>query len=303
MLVRNGTYKPPEINNNNNQIKPLKFGTFNARSIKNKTLHINELIKDLEIDVFALTETWLRNEENNAVLINEMLPPGMKYFGKNRTYSRGGGVGICLREDIFNKVEIENDEQRQSFEHLSVNLSLNRLKLKTIVMYRNLDHINFIDEFDSFLNEKYEDCQNLIIMGDFNLHLTTNAKIVLDFKRLLTELNLNIVNKLDSATHNKGNVLDLTIGSEHLCTQLSNSHVHNDYNISDHFPLSFDLNYDHSYCTRKLIEYKDYASINYEEAATHLQILLYDNDLFNMSPDELSKNYNEIFEIYEQQHP
>ena len=40
-----------------------KFSTLNARSIRNKTTDIVELVQDNDIDILALTETWLKDDE------------------------------------------------------------------------------------------------------------------------------------------------------------------------------------------------------------------------------------------------
>ena len=44
-----------------------KFALINVRSIRNKALLVRDYIDERELDVFALTETWLGEDETTAV--------------------------------------------------------------------------------------------------------------------------------------------------------------------------------------------------------------------------------------------
>ena len=47
-------------------VKPeVKLGVMNVRSVRNKLDYVFDHIFDNDIDIVALTETWLSNEENN----------------------------------------------------------------------------------------------------------------------------------------------------------------------------------------------------------------------------------------------
>ena len=50
------------------------------------------------LDVLALTETWLCNGDN--IILNELLPPGydIRHVDRGR---RGGGVTLIYKKDIF----------------------------------------------------------------------------------------------------------------------------------------------------------------------------------------------------------
>ena len=285
-----------------NESQSLIFSTFNARSIKNKTIKINELIKELHVNLIALTETWLSDNDNNTVVINEILPCNMNYYGKNRI-GRGGGVGICLQNDIFEKVNVYNDDCKQSFEHLSIGLKKSTFDCIVIVIYRKFDNVNFIEEFESLLSDLYQKNSNLIILGDFNLHLNTNNKIVSNFNRLLVEFNLKIINDLNIPTHNKGNTLDLVICSQPFSSKISKFIVHNDFSISDHFPISFNIDFIVSTYNKKLITYNDFSKIDYEATAVNLQEILYSADFLNMSTEQLCLNYNDTLKQFERSIP
>ena len=47
-------------------VKPeVKLGVMNVRSVRNKLDYVFDHIFDNDLDIVALTETWLSNEENN----------------------------------------------------------------------------------------------------------------------------------------------------------------------------------------------------------------------------------------------
>ena len=56
------------------QSKHLNFVCLNIRSLKNKTTSLFDFLVSQNLDVIALTETWLCNGDN--IILNELLPPG-----------------------------------------------------------------------------------------------------------------------------------------------------------------------------------------------------------------------------------
>ena len=54
--------------------KHLNFVCLNIRSLKNKTTSLFDFIVSHNLDVLALTETWLYNGDN--IILNELLSPG-----------------------------------------------------------------------------------------------------------------------------------------------------------------------------------------------------------------------------------
>ena len=70
----------------------------NIRSLKNKTTSLFDFIVSQNIDVLALTETWLCCG-NNAVL-NELLPPGYDIGHVDRE-RRGDGVALIYKKIHF----------------------------------------------------------------------------------------------------------------------------------------------------------------------------------------------------------
>ena len=55
------------------QSKHLNFVCLNIRSLKNKTTSLFDFIVSHNLDVLALTETWLCNGDN--IILNKLFPP------------------------------------------------------------------------------------------------------------------------------------------------------------------------------------------------------------------------------------
>ena len=102
---------------NNNNIIQVKLSTcqivgndcytnmalINARSVKNKTLAINEEIIQHDWDILAITETWLKQTGDEAI-VTELLPPGYTLHHVARHCGRGGGVAVVYRNTVNAKI-------------------------------------------------------------------------------------------------------------------------------------------------------------------------------------------------------
>ena len=75
--------------------KPTVFRLLNARSMRNKTLFIKDLVVEQDIDCLAITETWLRSDDVDV--INEVCPTGHDFHHVTRG-SKGGGVALLYKK-------------------------------------------------------------------------------------------------------------------------------------------------------------------------------------------------------------
>ena len=75
----------------------------NARSVKNKTLAINEEIIQHDWDILAITQTWLKQTGDEAI-VTELLPPGYTFHHVARPRGRGGGVAVVYRNTYNTKI-------------------------------------------------------------------------------------------------------------------------------------------------------------------------------------------------------
>ena len=75
------------------------MGVWNARSVVNKAVDVNDLIVESDWDVLCLTETWLMEAGDN-VSIGEKTPPGFSCLHRPRLSGRGGDVAVIFREHL-----------------------------------------------------------------------------------------------------------------------------------------------------------------------------------------------------------
>ena len=74
--VHTATVRGDTVTTINPTVKPeVKLGVMNARSVANKLDYVFDHIIDNNLDIVALTETWLSNEEvnNRRVVIDNRL--------------------------------------------------------------------------------------------------------------------------------------------------------------------------------------------------------------------------------------
>ena len=80
----------------------------NIRSIRNKSASFLEFAKDINTDLIAVTETWLRPEDNEG-FISSITPPGYKFTHVPRNVKKGGGVGFFIKEDLSSDLSADPD--------------------------------------------------------------------------------------------------------------------------------------------------------------------------------------------------
>ena len=73
--------------------KNLIIVSLNCRSVKNKAVSLCDFILSNQIDLFAITETWLEDELDKYVL-SELVPNGYDVQHVPRYKRKGGGVAI-----------------------------------------------------------------------------------------------------------------------------------------------------------------------------------------------------------------
>ena len=85
-------------------VVPLDFCVLNSPSICNKSWLINDFIADHNVDLFALTETWLRGDDSDLYYIRDIFPDGYVFHHVPRLHTTGRGVGIILKNNIRAKI-------------------------------------------------------------------------------------------------------------------------------------------------------------------------------------------------------
>ena len=126
----------------------MRFATNNLRSVRQKSAALSDLISSKQIDILAMTDTWLSSCDTAACL-DDISPPGFSLFHCPRPSGRGRGVAFLVRETV--KVEIIHTSKFLGFEAICILVKHSSLIANFTCIYR--PHgcaIMFFDEFPNF---------------------------------------------------------------------------------------------------------------------------------------------------------
>ena len=124
----------------------------NARSIRNKVPQLQALLQLHNINLVAITETWL----DASVKTAEIFPSSYQVFRKERKDKRGGGVLFAFKNSL--KVTLRTDLVSNNPNHneiLVVDILCAKLvKIALILCYRPPNDYSdeFLENFKSTLN-------------------------------------------------------------------------------------------------------------------------------------------------------
>lgn len=196
--------------------KLLKLTTLNCRSVKNKAVSVNDYILSQQIDMIALTETWLGSSIDGGVL-QDLTPTGYNIYHKSRNNRRGGGIALLFKDKINITECSKPDVPFQQFEHMEFLVRSGDACFRLCVIYKpppsssnGLRNAVFFHEWETYLDQNTISSDEIIITGDFNFHMDNpNDHDAVKFQQSLDDRNLS--QHVTEATHVRGHLLDLLI--------------------------------------------------------------------------------------------
>ncbi|XP_046564906.1 uncharacterized protein LOC124273676 [Haliotis rubra] len=241
----------------------------NARSAKttdptnDKAIALRNLVLDNKLDILAITETWLRDDDSDNLAVGKLTPPGYKFVQVSRKHKRGGGVGIVYNDKLVGrKLKAANLHTCTSFELIPLQFTCDNQCFNIIVLYRPPKPGTFFDDFSALLDSLTTTPGKLLICGDFNYHIDkTNDR---DAQKLLNILEAHgLTQVIHEPTHVQGHILDLVIVREN---ELKVSNVRFDHSVrSDHYSVLFNVNISVERRTRKKISFRKWKDIDLQE--------------------------------------
>jgi hypothetical protein len=148
--------------------KGLKIAHLNIQSLRNKVDHLNILLHKSNIDCLCLTETWLTENDDDAVLkIDDYL-----FYRMDRKHKGHGGIACYIKETINFK---ENtDMYINDVEALWIEINLPYTKPIILgTVYRVPDaNAEYFENVDLMFQNCASIYDEIIILGDFNLDIS-----------------------------------------------------------------------------------------------------------------------------------
>ncbi|KXJ06763.1 hypothetical protein AC249_AIPGENE9319 [Exaiptasia diaphana] len=174
-------------------------------SLRNKIADFTDYVVYNKFDFVAVTETWLKPIDDS--IRSQLCPPGFKLYDRPREGKRGGGTALLHRDSL--NISKGNYGQKESFEFSEwIVKSTGSCNVRVIILYRpqySEDHkvpVNvFLDEFAHYMESLILSREDLLIVGDFNLHVEMANDV--DAKKFLDLIeSLGLQQHVDKPTHN-----------------------------------------------------------------------------------------------------
>ena len=277
----------------------LRIATLNSRSVLNKSAIINNHILENKIDILCITETWINDGQFTNSLLSSLLPPYYilsLYYGRPHT-SRCGGVAIINQKSVHHT--FVSTLVFSTFEYIGSIITSKNNSFKLFVVYRppSSSMFTFFTEFESLLEFHISSKVDLLIVGDFNIHVDElNDSNALHFLKLLNTFNL--CQHVSLPTHNSGLILDLIITNASsnliICPYVLDTY------ISDHKTVCVDTDLPKPAVNKVTFSCRPISKINFTDFNQDISNAFSNIDNFNLDSliDHFNSNMSLILDKY-----
>ena len=271
----------------------IQLYSFNARSIRNKTVSLQSYLQTNPVDVISISETWLDDDFNSCEL---GLPDDYCIFRNDRANTRGGGVLISVRSYLL--PQRLPDLETPDIEMVICEITLKK-KMKWIVcsVYRPPNSkAEFFDKLETVvdsvqnLSRKY---QGIVFVGDFNVNwkdenCRNRDRLLQIFETMNMTQCVTDVTRPQLDDPSKGSIIDLVfVNRPELCQSIN---VTSNCVISDHHAVLITFHTVTPQLPKSIIrKFLCYQKGDYE----HL------NNLLRLAPWDLFMNHNDVDESWE----
>ena len=250
----------------------------NVQSIKSKELQLYKVIKEENIDLCVVKEMWLSNkiEDETWVKCTVLNNDNLKLGNVNQIGRKGGGIALIYCNNF--KVRHLEDANWMSFEYAMWGLQHKGINMTIMAIYRPpYSTINqatiqsFFEEFTEWMVTKSNEYSNIIVLGDFNIHINNDQDVdVNSFIDIMEALGLQ--QHVSFAMHKCGNTLD------HIYTELGST-VRINYCregpiLSDHTTVICGTNIQRENVARKEVSCRKINKIDLDELSYDINLML-----------------------------
>ena len=171
-----------------------------------------ETLKDNDIHLACITESWLSPEQGHDHTLFVIQSYGFNISYTSRVDQRGGGVALLVKKGIkYTTLKLKNSiGPFLSFEWNGIRILGGKIMYRILCIYRKqeVSMETFIHELDVLaLYFSYNTTDEMIVLGDFNVHFMTNDKSSCDLADLMSQYGL--VQTVSESTRISGYTLDL----------------------------------------------------------------------------------------------
>lgn len=243
----------------------MNFAHLNVRSLMNQFDVFRELLIEQDVDIFAVSETWL----DPCISTQTVSIPLYKFIRADRE-GRGGGVGFYIRQNIM--CSMIHFEVNEHIEHLWISAKVGGRCSLFGVLYRppRGNVLSALDQLDNFLSYTSVQYENIFIAGDLNINLLATDSVAVGHVCSFFESYqlTQIVDTVTRITPFTQTLLDIILVSK---TDLVLScTVMDSHGVSDHCVVMSKLKFVRSRVDPKFITYRDFKNFNNDDFVADL---------------------------------
>ena len=161
--------------------KCITLALMNTQSIKNKGELLHSILEDNKVDIAVVAETWLNSLDTDRIWIMASEIGKIDYCLSScpRTGCRGGGVALINRKNLESKLLSQGE--LSTFQFGKWQALVKHMCLMIVAVYRPPDSLNimFLDEITEWMVDSLAEDTNVIVAGDFNLHISNKMMMML----------------------------------------------------------------------------------------------------------------------------
>ena len=284
----------PIVSRKDRRSKELCICLLNTQSARNKIEIIRNSIIEHDIDMLAMTETWLTSAAKDELFIKGLKIGGYDLFSVPRKGNGGyGGVAILYKKNL--SVLSKTSCEFSSFEHCEVTVNTGSKQLNVNVVYRpppsqknKLTNKMFFDEFSPFMHDRISSTGHFLLLGDLNFHLEDrNDTEALKMNDLFDTLNYK--QHVTTRTHKSGHTLDvfITRDNENLISQWKVGDQ-----LSDHNLILCDVSHPKPRPIQVPMSVRKLRSVNMPNFRDDLKDALQPGNAEGCSVEDLTNHYN-----------
>ncbi|KAI5732387.1 hypothetical protein M8J77_026107 [Diaphorina citri] len=171
--------------------RKLSIAHLNAHSMRptDKFVEFRDIFSVSGCGIICVSETWL----DSSVPDSEVSMLGYRVVRNDRVGRRGGGVAIFLNDTFSYQVLASSPSQYSATaEFLLLEVVVESYKILVAVVYHP-PRVGSLDQFEEALEFHLPNYQHSVILGDFNVDLSTTSRASAQLRDRFSSLNLHIL--------------------------------------------------------------------------------------------------------------